>query len=568
MLDKNKIESAVAAASAAFFGSCEKFDRVNSGSLFDKTTADLELLRNIQRTRRAAPTQSEDSRLVQRCKSPTVREILREHAENEHRAAKKAAWDAREHKSHEIKRLYERFGESQPIDIQRIFSERDYSIHHEVVTRIDKETGEVLETNADTKAPTARIYHREWSDEYRIRVEVQTALSEPPEPNAGERETKALNGRAASKIMDSGAYVQAVRGGFTTFLTLTFATDARNRIISGESTIGSEVSRFFDAAKKMYQRGFSMNHEPLKTVNGYQCIGAECVPEDTAHDDEFDYIWCAEMPENKDGQPNPHCHVLLRWGVPEYLFHDWAYRIEKLWGHGFAKLERIRDANAASGYLLKALGYVTKGAKKDQGIIRGNRYNISKSARAPKWECIASFYADNMTAIINELRDRWRWEDAPKKARIAADNEALAQKKRAYMIARKQKRTQTADKLKARLQNLTEQIKNGWQQIKQRQARADEYQITMKGDERLTKFLTWAVARRNWRAVEPENPYLGQIDRQQKIEWIKAARRKWRKASEWAGFLWFNTTHTIDRPAAGTYDDWDTYQKMEQSWIN
>ncbi|MFM2476650.1 hypothetical protein [Celerinatantimonas sp. MCCC 1A17872] len=563
MIDPQILNAVVAGLEPAFFGGeyhpevLPEFSEPK-GPLFDRKSADKTLLHHIQRTSRAALPKAETARLVQRCKSPTPRQILADSLNDERSRAKQAQFEAEQHRAHEINRLFEHYNHAPKINVKREVTERDYSIKPNVITKFDRETGEVLAT----QGPKARIYQREWSNEYRVRIEAQVSLSTPPEANTGERSTDALNGRAASKIMDSGAYVQAVRGGFTTFLTLTFNPEARSRIVSGESTIGAEVSRFFDAAKKRYHRGFAMDHEVLKTVNGFHCLGASCTPEETAHDDEFDYIWCAEMPKNENGEANPHCHVLMRWDVPPYLFHDWAYRIEKLWGQGFAKLERIRDAHAAGGYLLKALGYVTKGSKKDQGTIHGNRYNISRSARAPKWECIASFYADNMTAIINELRDRWRWEDAPIKARIENAKAQLAQKKKAYMIAKKQKRFPTADKLKARLEQLTSEIKSHWQHLKSREARADEYQLTMKGDKKLTRFLSWAIARRGWRFEEPENAYLGTIDQQQKIEWIKQARRTWRKAAEWAGFNWFHTTHEAITLDAGTMADvlaWENF---------
>lgn len=563
MIDPYVLSQAIAGISPAFFGSdyhpevLPKIPEPN-GAKFDKQRADAALLHHIQRTRRAAPPKAGDSRLVQRRKSPTLRNKLAVMRENERTAAIRDRWAQQAHQQREIARLYAHYSQRPPMALNRETAERDYTIAPELIAHVDHETGEVL----STQGPRARIYARDWSNEYRVRVEAQTSTSEPPPENSGERTTDALNGRAASKIMDSGAYVQAVRGGFTTFLTLTFDAAARARIISEQSTIGAEVSRFFDAAKKMYRRGWAMDHEVLKTVNGIDCIGAQCLPHETAHDDDFDYIWCAEMPTNQDGEPNPHCHVLMRWAVPEYLFHDWAFRIERLWGQGFAKLERIRNAHAAGGYLLKALGYIAKGKHHEQGTIRGNRYNISRSARAPKWECIASFYADNMTAIINELRDRWRWEDAPTKARIANAKEQIAEKSRAYMIAKRQKRYDTAEKLKARLEQLTDTIKSGWQKLRCREARADEYQITLTGDDKLTRFLSWAVARRGWRLKEPRNDYAGQLDRHQKIQWIKQARQSWRKAAEWAGFHWFNTTYQLDHPDAGTMDDYLVWEQF------
>ncbi|MDN3683915.1 hypothetical protein QW180_07745 [Vibrio sinaloensis] len=44
-----------------------------------------------------------------------------------------------------------------------------------------------------------------------------------------------------------------------------------------------------------------------------------------------------------------------------------------------------------------------KGENADQGLIRGNRYNIARCSRAPAWETLATFEADNITAVIKEL---------------------------------------------------------------------------------------------------------------------------------------------------------------------
>ncbi|MFM2481168.1 hypothetical protein [Celerinatantimonas sp. YJH-8] len=516
MIDPQILNDAIAGIEPAFFGS-EYHPEVLppipeiEGPVFDAKQADLDLLHLIQRTSRAAPPEAGDPRLVQRRKNRTLFNV--EHPDG----------------------------------------------RGDIPFAYDHESGEIIEWRRGARA---RLYFRKWSDEYRVRVEAQTSVSIPPETNSGERETSELSNTGARKIMESGAYVQVVRGGFTTFLTLTFNNEACERIQSGATNIGKEVSRFFSAAKKMYQRGFAMDHEILNHKQGYDIIGGQCLPEETAHNDTFDYIWCAECPKGKSRDINPHCHVLLRWTVPEYLFYDWAYRIERLWKQGFANLQRIHTAEAAAGYLLKALGYMAKGHDHEQGVIRGNRYGISKNARAPKWECIASFYADNMTAIINELRDRWHFEDAPVRARIANAKEQITEKSRAYMIAKRQHRYDTAQKLKARLEQLTNTIKSGWQKLRSREARADEYQITMKGSDRLHKFLTWATARRGWRLAAPDDHELPDEYRQTRIDWIKGARKAWRTAAEWAGFHWFNTTYEQIRIDAGTMEDVIAWEKF------
>ena len=103
----------------------------------------------------------------------------------------------------------------------------------------------------------------------------------------------------------------------------------------------------------------------------------------------------------------------MDWAVERNLFECWAAQIESLWGNGTAHLEKIRNPQSAVGYILKALGYMTKGQQKinketgevynDQGIIKGNRYGISKDARAPDWECISEFEAAHMGQIVREV---------------------------------------------------------------------------------------------------------------------------------------------------------------------
>ncbi|GDY26021.1 hypothetical protein AHAT_19110 [Agarivorans sp. Toyoura001] len=474
--------------------------------------------------------------------------------------------------SHKLRELHKLETHADNRQLQQTVLAPFAATHNEInPSRVCRKTGEVYATHN----PIARIYKRDWANQYRVRVEASVSNSEPPSANQGERITSELNSRAASKIMDSGAYVQVAKGGFTTFLTLTFDTAARARIVSGESTIGAEVSRFFSAAKKMYQRGWVCDEKIVETRNGIDCIGASAVPEETQGEGEFDYIWCAEMPDNQDGEPNPHCHVLLRWSVPRVFFDEWAKRLEKLWGLGFAKLERIRNANAASGYLLKALGYVAKGSKSDQGEIRGNRYNISKGARAPAWECIASYEADNMTAIINELKDRWNYENRWRFAQIKAKKDEASQAQKAYdkiKFAKKPKLRSQADKLRSKIDKLSRDISGVYQTIKAKGARASDYHITITGKERLDKFLSWASGSRGWNPQEldaMDSGELGhyrkplQVNQSKRISTIISTRKAWRNAAKWSGLLWFLDTHEKVKQDVASLSDWLEYQQME-----
>ncbi|GAB1620638.1 hypothetical protein AAOGI_06880 [Agarivorans albus] len=520
-------------------------DRFTLGDLPTNDTKNLDaaLILRQQYTSPAGLAKPEDNRLVQRRKSRTP-------TENASASARKPHFFFDSHKAKEIHRLEQHFiGENDKRPLKTTWVDKH------VCTRapkanprfINKQTGEIYATNN----PKARIYHRAWANQYRVRVEAQTSCSEPPASNEGERTTKELNSRAASKIMDAGAYVQVAKGGFTTFLTLTFDDDARARIISGESTIGAEVSRFFSAAKKMYQRGWVCEERILDTRGGIDSISASAVPAETKCKGDFDYIWCAEMPENKKGEPNPHCHVLLRWSVPYVFFAQWAERLEKLWGLGFAKLERIRNAEAASGYLLKALGYITKGSKKDQGEIRGNRYNISAGARAPAWECIASFEAENMCAIINELKDRWHLEHQPIRQQLKANQKELKQKTAIYMKAKfssKPESNKVAENLKKRIAKLDEQIKQGYQALKAKGARADNYHITINGKEKLSQFLHWAMEKRGWLPELNKTKPLSLTE----ISLIKRARIAWRNAADWGRWAWSICQDAASKPEPDT----------------
>lgn len=390
---------------------------------------------------------------------------------------------------------------------------------------VDTETGE-LKPKVFNKTAVARLAYRAWSDEYRLRVTTDASPSKAPPQQVGDRVTKFLTTRAAKNILDSGAYVSAVREGYTTFLTLTFSGKARRRIINGDSTIGAECSRFFDALQKMYQRGwiaekFSVPFSELKTdmiSGGFECVAndEEIIPESG---ESLDYLWVAEAPAKAkiiksktvngntfdcvDARPNPHCHVLLRWQVPPHLFRAWAARIERMWGQGFAKLERIKNADAASGYMLKALGYLLKGDESEQnsqGTIKGNRYNISKSARALPWENVANYHAQHMASIIGEIKAKLQRKAAPTVRAIKATAEKIKGQLKIKSIAINQgKETKTID---ARIKHYERQIQKHKAHLRRNPVRANDYMISFKGYYPLKRFLNWCVGLRFWDAVD------------------------------------------------------------------
>lgn len=283
-----------------------------------------------------------------------------------------------------------------------------------------------------------------------------------------------------------------------------------------ETTIGKEVSRFLDGAKKMYQRGWVADHTiQIDTDSGqkycdltHEKVAKYVQPSDvgpTNQPADFHYIWVAECPANEDGEPNPHVHILLRWTVPEHLFSSWAKRLEKIWGHGFAKLERIKKPKAAGSYIIKAVGYAAKGENADQGLIKGNRYNIAKCSRAPAWETLASFEAGNMTAIIKELGYKLEQWKKPIKRQIRKLRNAKEQTIKAKAIAKKQhKPDEYQNKLYQRIIRLEKQAEKLSQNIRDRGVHvntSNRFCITFEGEQakdKVDNFMLWAAGARGW----------------------------------------------------------------------
>ncbi|AWL11918.1 hypothetical protein HMF8227_01443 [Saliniradius amylolyticus] len=475
------------------------------------------------------------------------------------------------------------------------------------------------ETGADRPA-ILRFYGREWSGEQRVRVETLGRHMAAPAPQLGDRWTEKLTDRAARAITDSGAYVATCRRGFSTFLTLTFDTAARRRILdiqawrnnasgkkgdkcgavmasgkfswvygvgdmcSGheaagpftpvdfdtESTIGREVSRFFDLMQKRYQRGWTwtpskdereqaqgeMFAAPVKFGPTWDVKHTDYGPERVPAP--LDYIWVAEAPPkygkitNAVGETrevitgqNPHVHILMNWHVPKQYFKGWAEQMESAWGQGFAHLERIHSPKAATGYLLKALGYMTKGnhtLDKDtgelistQGWIRGNRYNISRSARAPGWEVLAEFEAERASQVLYEMgiekqNEQHRIKQELEQARdnIKHDQAQLARWNRYHKVrpevqkANVERLTRRLEREKARLEALQKQReKTEW---------GHRYQITFRTPEQTQAFIHHAIVNRGWRAKVVEHSKKGVRLAGAVVDWCKTKGRELNKA--------------------------------------
>lgn len=365
----------------------------------------------------------------------------------------------------------------------------------------DFETGEVPkgERLAELGAQKYTVVsHRAWSNEFRIRTQVEQPGQLPPE-QFGPRISDKLSLDAARKISDSCMYMHLNHEGYRTFLTLTFDDQGRSRVEIREAegrcvevelvkgryqtvqrrpksvsrgsavdridieglgpdgpftpvvavreklggpvryyagatrqpgadmtftTVQSELSRFLDGMQKMRQRGWKAKKRyPWGEVTCYRKEG-QMVGEKPSKvvgikghlaDKKIGlirqgvgYSWVVENPRNDDGKRNPHVHIMIDWRVKYAAFAAWADRLESLWGQGFAHIEKIKESEKAGAYLAKAAGYLSKAAgESDQGPVRGNRYGISKLARAPEWECLGRYELGIMGHLIADVYDYW-----------------------------------------------------------------------------------------------------------------------------------------------------------------
>ncbi len=257
------------------------------------------------------------------------------------------------------------------------------------------------------------VEFRQWQEAWRIRTQVDCISGTLPPVQSGHRESVILTERGATKIAEACEYMHLKKGGFKTFVTGTFNQATRIKLnqvtyenlgekITPEgnaftalkwkpaTTIQKEVTRTMDALQKMYQRGWVKK-------DGSQVDG---------HSEGLPYLWVVEIPDNENGEPNPHIHLLLGWQVEYKDFPEWAERIENIWGNGYFHLEKIKDASCAGAYMAKAAGYLCKAQDKaDQGKVLGNRYGISKTARAPAWVEVCHAQLQSMGQLIYDIYD-------------------------------------------------------------------------------------------------------------------------------------------------------------------
>lgn len=364
------------------------------------------------------------------------------------------------------------------------------------------------------------VGYREWSDEYRIRTETHGIQKQNPPENTGDRVTAILSSRGARKIAESCEFIHLKRGGYTTFLTLTLDAEARERVEVGETTIQREVSRFFDGLKKIYARGFECRIDGVKT----KFPGSP---------DALDYLWVAECPDHIEKETgeitgnNPHVHVLMRYKVPYKFFEAWAERVESLWGQGMAHLEKIKDSSKAGAYMAKAAGYLCKAqGKSDQGIIRGNRYNISASARAPDWVCVGRYELGKMGFLLSEASAHFD------------EKFGHLKKKRDHQKKKLEKAIgPERHKIGAILEETRRKLKA--------MPRLSKYQAIFKGKEQFNDFMQWAKTNEpvNDHAWLPEKEradgFLTVSGRSQWLHEFKARRAARIERRKWGS--WFNS---------------------------
>lgn len=451
--------------------------------------------------------------------------------------------------------------------------------------QVDLTTGEAVRIRENiTAAGTYAVFEkRDWADEYRVRTKTVTPICGLPPEQAGPRYTKMLSMDGARAITDSCHFVASdkQRRGFSTFLTLTLDSAARCRVenrvnhgpctefeyrggrpvptvtrLSGESvsyvlcsanwlgglsefclidmvgesfdqtfhTVQRETSRFLDAAQKMYQRGWVhtyQNKNGTEDKKGGSLTGEQYRGE--PHDDKLDYIWVVENPKNEKGQDNPHIHLMMRWRVPFKQFGAWAERIERVWGQGMAHLEKIKEPEKAGSYMAKAAGYLTKGqGATDQGIVRGNRYGISKSARAPGWSVVGIYENGILGSMVRDVYEHFTYQYGDKMAQREYLKKRLEETEKTELAAPERKRIGNAlEKIRAEL--------NG----PEVPHRPSKYQIVVKGVHRFAEFCHWLKGK-----MAPAwlpKPVVTWSENQKPIgNWLNEYRRRmWCRQSDW-----------------------------------
>lgn len=284
-------------------------------------------------------------------------------------------------------------------------------------------------------------------------------------------------------------------------------------------SVQKEATRFFRAAGKMYRRGWQYENDQGETVK----VPGSKLDETTGKPEPLDYLWVAENPDRIDEETgeylgeNPHIHLLMRWRVPYKHFDAWAARLEKLWGHGFAHLEKIKDPQKAGSYVAKAAGYLSKAqGKGDQGEIRGNRYGISTHARAPGWIECERHQVGMMGWLLAEAHELWNNKHGEKiqrreklKRKLEAANDGATRQK---------------------IGRLLEGVRKEIEPV----PRISKHAALFKTEEQKERFFDWA-SRKGWESKPQNSLWLEEWRRQQ---WQRRNRARLAPgAGDWAE--WF-----------------------------
>jgi hypothetical protein len=407
-----------------------------------------------------------------------------------------------------------------------VVRERDLSIY-EPIKEIDH-LRPVFEVNSIGAGMFTVIQYREWSDEYRIRTRVETSLLSPP-LSEGARYSDMLSSRGARKITESCYYMANKQDGYKTFVTGTFEQKIRQEIQNGQTTIQREVSRTMNSMQKMFQRGWTDSA-------GNRICG---------HDEPLAYCWVVEIPKNDKGEENPHVHMMLNWRVDRQIFDDWSSHIESLWGNGFFHLEKIKDPLCAGSYMAKAAGYITKGSKQNnQGLVKGNRYGISKTARAPGWHIVTESELGVMGKLISEINE-------------------MCQSKYGDLYNARNQLKKSLDRCPKNNGNTRRSIGKKLQAIREKISDiplvSSKYQLIIKGSKVFNWFLGWAIGAGWSPNKRPSSRWLEMFN-------ISLRHRKNRRT--------LNRLKWVDHEWSQAVNDYSNYEQFEEEenlmyeWFN
>jgi len=373
-------------------------------------------------------------------------------------------------------------------------------------------------------------------------------------------------------------------------------------------SLQKEAGRFFEAANKMYTRGWQYRRaipagpprahpatqaefspltgqwETVKVEGSPKRIPARRTATTEGHPvtwlqdgpytpikfkaEPLAYLWVAENPnrtdENGDPLPicdehgeydehstNPHIHLMMKWRVDYRHFPFWARRLEKLWGHGFAHLEKIKDPHKAGSYVAKAAGYLSKAqGKTDQGEIRGNRYAVSSRARAPGWIECERHQIGMMGWLLAEAHEKWNNKHGEKIAR----REFL--KKRLNGGEIRAKAGKIIQILEEKRPHIRREIGKELEAVRKKiehLPRISKYSALFKSEEQKNQFFEWA-GRNGWEAKPQNSLWLEEWRRQQ---WQRRNRGRLRPCAEdWADWFAMADAGAIACDDGGLEDAW------------